>query len=292
MNRPVRAMLPGGRLHLQHGPIDVVIEAWGERSEVQLAHAQAWERFQHILETLVTELPLLRSPVGGMYPLARGPVARRMIAACWPHRNVFVTPMAAVAGSVADEMLAAMLAGRTLAKAYVNDGGDIALHLAPGEHLDLGVVSNVQCPDLAATARIRFASPVRGVATSGWRGRSQSLGIADAVTVLARTAAAADVAATLVANAVNVEHPAVRRLPARDVKADSDLGDLPVTVAVGHLPKASVAQALECGCSLAHAMRRAGLVHAAYLTLQEQVRVAVLPDAAEWVKLRAGKLST
>ena len=134
--------------------------------------------------------------------------------------------------------------------------------------------------------------PVRGVATSGWRGRSQSLGIADAVTVLARTAAAADVAATLVANAVNVEHPAVRRLPARDVKADSDLGDLPVTVAVGHLPKASVAQALECGCSLAHAMRRAGLVHAAYLTLQEQVRVAVLPDAAEWVKLRAGKLST
>ena len=292
MNRPVRAMLPGGRLHLQHGPIDLVIEAWGERSEVQLAHAQAWERFQHILETLVTELPLLRSPVGGMYPLARGPVARRMIAACWPHRNVFVTPMAAVAGSVADEMLAAMLAGRTLAKAYVNDGGDIALHLAPGEHLDLGVVSNVQCPDLAATARIRFASPVRGVATSGWRGRSQSLGIADAVTVLARTAAAADVAATLVANAVNVEHPAVRRLPARDVKADSDLGDLPVTVAVGHLPKASVAQALECGCSLAHAMRRAGLVHAAYLTLQEQVRVAVLPDAAEWVKLRAGKLST
>jgi ApbE superfamily uncharacterized protein (UPF0280 family) len=39
------------------------------------------------------------------------------------------TPMAAVAGAVADEMLAAMVAGRTLTKAYVNDGGDIAVHL-------------------------------------------------------------------------------------------------------------------------------------------------------------------
>ncbi len=291
MNRPVRAMLPGGRLHLQQGPIDLVIEAWGERSEVQLADAQAWDRFQHVLETLVTELPLLRSPVGGLYPLARGPVARRMIAACWPHRNVFVTPMAAVAGSVADEMLAAMLAGRTLAKAYVNDGGDIALHLAPGEHLDLGVVSNVQCPDLAATARIRFASPVRGVATSGWRGRSQSLGIADAVTVLARSGAAADVAATLIANAVNVEHPAIRRLPARELKHDSDLGELEVTVAVGDLPQLLIAKALDRGCSLAHSMRAADLIHAAYLALQGETRVAARFDAAEWVQLRAGNSS-
>ena len=34
--------------------------------------------------------------------------------------------------------------------------------------------------------------PHRGVATSGWRGRSHSLGIADSVTVVARNAAAAD----------------------------------------------------------------------------------------------------
>ena len=42
-------------------------------------------------------------------------------------------------------------------------------------------------------------SPVRGVATSGWRGRSHSLGIADSVTVLAATAAMADAAATVIA---------------------------------------------------------------------------------------------
>lgn len=288
MNGPARAMLPDGRLHLQHGPIDLVIEAWGERSEVARAYTQAWQRFQDILETLVAELPLLRSPVGEAHPLARGPVAKRMVAAVWPHRNVFVTPMAAVAGSVADEMLEAMLAGRAIAKAYVNDGGDIALHLTAGEFLDLGVVNHDQRPELAAVARINFDSPVRGVATSGWRGRSQSLGIADAATVLARNAAAADAAATLIADAVNVDHPSIRRLPAQAVREDSDLGDLPVTVGVGDLPRSCIEQALDAGCLAARALCRAGLIHAAYIGLQGQVQVAAPPESAGLVRLRAG----
>jgi hypothetical protein len=274
MSAPSRSQLPGSRLHLQHGPIDLVIEAWGEHREVEQAYAQAWTRFQDILPALVSELPLLRAPLREPYPLARGPVARRMVAACWPHRSVYITPMAAVAGAVADEMLAALLAGRTLAKAYVNDGGDIALHLAAGEHLDAGVVNDPQRPALAASVRIASQSAVRGIATSGWRGRSQSLGIADAVTVLARAAAAADAAATLIANAVDIEHPSIRRLPARAVKHDSDLGDLPVTVAVGALPLHAIAEALERGRAAACAMLDTGLIEAAYLALQGETRVA------------------
>ena len=274
MNTPSRARLPGSRLHLQHGPIDLVIEAWGEPEEVRLAYEQAWTRFQDILPALVSELAVLRAPLRESYPLARGPVARRMVAACWPHRSVFITPMAAVAGAVADEMLAAMLDGRTLAKAYVNDGGDIALHIADGEHLDAGVVNDPQRPELAASVRIGSQSAVRGIATSGWRGRSQSLGIADAVTVLARTASAADAAATLIANAVDIEHPSIERLPASAVKHDSDLGDLPVTVAVGALPRASIIEALERGRAAACAMLGTGLIEAAYLALQGETRVA------------------
>jgi len=274
MNAPSRARLPESRLHLQHGPIDLVIEAWGEHREVEQAYEQAWTRFQGILPALVSELPVLRAPLRESYPLARGPVARRMVAACWPHRSVFITPMAAVAGAVADEMLAALLAGRTLAKAYVNDGGDIALHITEGNCLDAGVVNDPQRPQLAASVRIASQSPVRGIATSGWRGRSQSLGIADAVTVLARTAAVADAAATLIANAVDVEHPSIQRLPARAVKHDSDLGDLPVTVAVGALPRAGIIEALERGRAAASAMLDAGRIEAAYLALQGEIRVA------------------
>jgi ApbE superfamily uncharacterized protein (UPF0280 family) len=278
MSGPVRAMLPGNRLHLQHGPIDLVIEAWGEPEEVALAYEQASQRFDDILPTLVAELSLLRAPLGDPYPLARGPVARRMIAACWPHRKAFVTPMAAVAGAVADEMLAAMLAGRSLAKAYVNDGGDIALHVTQGHHLDAGIVDNPLRPEANGSLRISSSC---GLATSGWRGRSQSLGIADAVTIVAETAAGADAAATLAANAVNIEHPAIRRLPAREVKHDSDLGNRLVTVEVGTLPPDAIETALASGCAVASAMLGAGLIEAAYLALQGQTSV-IAREKHEW----------
>ena len=41
----------------------------------------------------------------------------------------FITPMAAVAGAVAEEVLGAMMRAAELERAYVNNGGDIALHL-------------------------------------------------------------------------------------------------------------------------------------------------------------------
>lgn len=268
-----RMLADGQRLHLQHGPIDLIVEAFADdRAEVEAAYAQLWRRFQTVLSPLVDELTDLRRPLGAVYPLFRGPVARRMAAAVWPHRAVFVTPMAAVAGSVADECLAAMSAGRRLRKAYINNGGDIALHLAPGERLRLGIVDNPDRPALDAGAEIESGDPVRGLATSGWRGRSQSLGIADAVTVLARDAATADAAATLIANAVDVDHPAIERRPAREMKDDSDLGQLPVTVAVGALDRDSIHRALAAGLARAEELRRAGLVHAAYLALQGERR--------------------
>jgi len=281
MNGPARALLPGNRLHLHHGPIDLVIEAWGDAREVECAYEQAWQRFDDVLPTLVSELALLRAPLSEPYPLARGPIARRMVAACWPHRAVFITPMAAVAGAVADEMLAALIARRALAKACVNDGGDVALHIGEGHRLDTGIASDPQRPQLAAGVRIDSLSPIRGIATSGWRGRSQSLGIADAVTILARDAAAADAAATLVANSVNAEHAAIRRLPAREVKLDSDLGDQLVTVNVDALPASVIATALESGCATANSLLDAGLIEAAYLSLQNETRV-VARTKNEW----------
>ena len=284
MTGPVRAWLPDGRLHLQHGPIDLVIEARGAAHEIERAQDQAWHRFQDVLESLVAELPLLRTPIGHAYPLARGPVGRRMVAACWPLRAQFITPMAAVAGSVADEMLAAMLAGRSLQSAYVNDGGDIAVWVAPGETLDAGIVNHPGQPRPNAT--LRLDRPC-GLATSGWRGRSHSLGIADAATVVADNAAAADAATTLVANAVNAEHPAIERASARTLRHDSDLGGIAVTVAVGELPPACVALALERGVAAARAMQRAGLIHAAYLALQQQCRVASPLAEAGYDKLSA-----
>lgn len=265
----VSVRLPDGRLHLQHGPIDLIIEAFGAAGEVESAYGQAVERFGDVLPTLVGELPLLRRPLGEGHPLLRGPVARRMVEATWPHRAVYITPMAAVAGAVADEMLQAMVFGRTLDKAYVNDGGDIAIHLAPGHELRVGIFAEA----LDGVARLTFDRPVRGIATSGCGGRSFSLGIADSATALAATASAADAAATLIANAASVDHPAIERRPARDLDPDSDLGDLPVTVAVGELPRELVMQALDRGASEARRLRLAGLIDSAAISLRGEWRI-------------------
>lgn len=276
----VRRLLPDGRLHLQHGPIDLIIGIDGTPGAVALAHRAAWERFHGLLGELVVELALLRTPLGDEPPAPRGPVARRMVSACRPFRDRFVTPMAAVAGAVADEVLAAMTARGGFDRAYVNDGGDIALYLTPGRSFALGVVADLARPAIDGRLAVAHADPVRGIATSGWRGRSLSLGVADAVTVLAADAAAADVAATMIANAVDAEHPAIRRLPASEVRDDSDLGDRLVTVEVGHLPPAVVQEALDGGCRLAEYLYRRQLLFGAVLALQGEFRVVGAPAAA------------
>ncbi len=264
------------RLHLNDGPIDLVIEAWGPPPAVQAAYRAATRRTATILDELCAELALLRAPAGPDRPQASGATARRMQAAVAPHAaEMFITPMAAVAGAVAEEVLAAMLNAAELARAYVNDGGDIALHLAPGERLAAGLVDRPDQPSLFARAVIEAEAPVRGIATSGWRGRSHSLGIADAVTVLADTAAAADAAATVIANAVDLPgHPAIRRVPCREIDPDSDLGECPVTRAVGRLARAEIEAALAHGAAVARTLLRRDLVRSAALHLQGMTVVA------------------
>src|SRR5579863_4547102 len=223
-------MLPDGRrMHLHDGPIDLIVEANGTPRAVSAAYESAARRFVSVLDELCGELPLLRQPAHKHSERPRGVVARRMFAAVEPYcEECFVTPMAAVAGSVAEEILEAMTAAADIDGAYVNNGGDIAVHLGDRRSYKIGMVERPGDPSLFGYLEITSVDPVRGIATSGWRGRSFSLGIADAVTVLADCAATADAAATVIANAVNLpDHPAVTRVPARDISPDSDLGELP-----------------------------------------------------------------
>jgi ApbE superfamily uncharacterized protein (UPF0280 family) len=270
MGRAQFAILPDGRRHFHDGPIDLIIEASGERAEA--AYDAAALRFATILDELCLELPRLRAPAG---PPPLGVVARRMTEAVAPFAaERFVTPMAAVAGAVAEEVLAAMVAAAPLQRAYVNNGGDIALHLAPEASFVLGMVARPDLPALFGMARISGSDAARGVATSGWRGRSFSLGVADAVTVIARTAARADAAATLIANAVDLPgHPAIARAPARARDPQSDLGDRPVTLAVGRLSEAEIAEALDRGAAEASLWLGRGLIEAAALSLCGQTRL-------------------
>jgi uncharacterized protein len=318
MQQATHRMLPDGRrLHLQHGPIDLIVEAWGAHEDVAASYRQAVDRFETVLTELVGELPRLREPVEATCRL-QGTTARRMWRAAVGFLPRFVTPMAAVAGAVADEVLAAMTRGRELRRAYVNNGGDIALYFPPtltcsgltrastdeaampersvgprvrrediiwnagaeriasslGKSFRIGLVVDPDDPRMPGAVEITADMPVRGIATSGRHGRSLSLGIADSVTVLAGCAAAADAAATLIANAVDLPgHPAVRRAPARTLDPDSDLGQRLVTTGVGPLSAGEIDAALAAGVDAAKDMIGDGLLYGAVLVLGQSVRV-------------------
>ncbi|SDH94054.1 MULTISPECIES: UPF0280 family protein [Bradyrhizobium] len=267
---PQMALLPDGkRLHLQDGPIDLVIEAKGSDADVHAAYQAAAYRFTGLLDELCTELAELRQAADPVRCTLQGVVARRMHMAVAPFvADHFITPMAAVAGSVAEEILGAMLGAAQLDRAYVNNGGDIALHLADGEQFTIGLMDRPDRHGLLRAMTIDADDPARGVATSGRHGRSFSLGIADAVTVLARTASQADAAATIIANAVDLPgHPAVVRCPANELQPDSDLGARLVTRDLGALGENEVEQALRAGAGQAQQLFAAGLIESAALRL-------------------------
>ena len=273
---PQIAMLADGRrLHLQDGPIDLIIEARGSEGNISAAYDAAARRFTGLLDELCAELPELRKAAHPLQCRLQGVVARRMYSAVAPFAaKHFITPMAAVAGAVAEEILGAMLQAAQLDRAYVNNGGDIALHLASGEQFTVGLVDRPDRPGLMRTTVIESGDPARGIATSGRHGRSFSLGIADAVTVLARTASQADAAATIIANAVDLPgHPAVLRCPANELQPDSDLGARLVTREVGRLDDGEIASALEAGARKARRLLADGLIERAALRLCGETRV-------------------
>ena len=270
---PRRALLPDGRLHLQDGPIDLVIGLEGARPAVIEAREAAWQGLHGVLAGLSRELPLLRSPLMGRMPNFTHPVAKRMAEAAWPHRMHYVTPMVAVAGAVAEHVLRAIIAVPGISLAHVNNGGDIALHLSPASTLRVALVEDPARPEPSGLAVIRGGDAVRGIATSGWRGRSFSRGIADAVTVLAARAPEADAAASIIANAVDVDHPSISRARACELDPDSDLRDLHVTVGVGPLPEEAIATALDAGERCAEGLLARGLILGACLRLQGRLRL-------------------
>ena len=265
---------------------------------VEDAHENAWACFVPLLDELMQEWPVLRLPVQAHQPCPlQGAVARRMWQACLPWAvQHFITPMAAVAGSVAQSLIASY-DRPGVARAWVNNGGDIALHLTPGQSARVGLYADLarlpvhgwgQDIPLDGAFDVTHAMPVRGVATSGWRGRSFSFGIADSVTVLAATAAQADAAASMIANAVNVNHPGIVRQPAHSLRDMTDLGDLAVTVDVPRLPARLVQQALQAGWQCARECQAQGLMAAAFLVCQGQSMALTLGGVVDGEQVSFG----
>ncbi len=265
-------VLKDGRLHLQHGPIDLIIEANGDPENIKIAYQAMTERFATVLDELVLELEPLRQEAS-LAQDVKGLIAQRMLKAAKKFSGEFVTSMAAVAGSVADEIAEVGWRSTSLTKLYVNNGGDIAFRISHGEEVVIGVAKSVVDPTLIGRLHFTSKSNSRGVATSGFGGRSQTFGIADAVTVVSSCAADADVAATLIANRVSLgDHPQVKSVAADSVDGSSDLGSRLVTSSVGELTKQEIETALDNGAQMAKALCSDARIEGAFIALRGSVR--------------------
>lgn len=261
---------PDQRLHLSHGPTDLIIKAEG--NDAQRAYQQAITAMDNLLQDIVKELPDLRLPASADTRFHH-PVAKRMQHASLGYGNQFITPMAAVAGAIADYVLDAMVRDRDLTKASVNNGGDIAFWLANGEKAT-AVLADMN----EARIHIDSSHPWRGMATSGYGGRSLSLGIADAVMVIADEASTADAAATMIANAVHLpayhaEADRIKTAPALSLDSASDLGHRQVTTHVGALSPSAITQALDSGEIAAQAVLAQKPIAGAVIRVKDHIRI-------------------
>ena len=269
--------LPGGNLFLQHGPVNLVVDIQGTQGAIARAERQLLDAFPHWLGHLVAVLPQLRTATSSAQTAPADPIAAAMVAAVRPYASTFITPMAAVAGAIADAAIEVIKTEPLITRALVNNGGDIALHLSESEAFTVGIVSDAHAGHIGAKVQIEAATPVRGIATSGWRGRSHSFGVADAITVLAPTAVQADAAATCIASATDTQDTMVKRAPANTLDDNTDLGSRLVTTNVGPLTEAARTRALDSGAKVAKRALRDGHICAAALCVQGQWRLLGAP---------------
>ena len=250
------------RLFLQHGPINIVLEAFG--IDKNLAYRNVKKYFETILDQLVLDLTLLKKEVV-LNRKFNNKISQSMQDATERFTPTFITPMAAVAGSIADNILRVLINDTNLEKAYVNNGGDVSFYLNENQTIksSLAAIPNM-------IAEIKYKDKSRGIATSGWRGKSFSRGIADSVTVLAENAAMADAAATMIGNAVDIyNHPKIKKRPANEIYEDSDLNNLLITFEVGNLTKFEIKEALKNGYQTALQYVENDLINTALIQLSD-----------------------
>lgn len=258
-------------MFIEVGPASVVIT--GERAGVACIFDEG--RLRTLLEAILSDirewLPVLRQKAGRIRKTSAMPdVARRMVEAAKAVNEERLTPMAAVAGAVADVVKESVrhLEGQA-DSLFVNNGGDIAVFSRGGRPVLIGLGDIERQRPAGCRITVKGLEDF-GTATSGWGGRSLTQGIADIVTVVAASGALADAAATDICNATLIESDRIERKKAVLVDEATDIPEDLVTVSVGPLRRKHIAEALENGLARAEALKKRGLIIGSVLVLRDK----------------------
>ena len=250
------------------GPMRLAIRAWqNSRPQIALCRQAAEASFAY-LEAVAKHRAVLSDFPGNIKALPENELAQRMIESVRAIGDMDLTPMAAVAGTIADAV-ADWLFGRGLTKVVVDNGGDIAIRLAAGETATVGIRPRIDCLDISHIADLNDRRSSWGVTTSGRGGRSFTRGIASAVTVIAESASIADAAATAIANACFVEDSSIVQMSAEQMDPNTDLKGLAVTIDVGPLSIAKKIEAVQTALSKADTFCRKECIVGALIVLED-----------------------
>lgn len=197
----------------------------------------------------------------------KDPLVLKMINSVVELGDEDLTPMAAVAGTIADAV-ADFLFERGMTKVVVDNGGDVAIRAHRDAPITVGIRPDVNDRAVSHVIGLDPSIPSHGVATSGLGGRSLTRGIASAATVVARTASLADAAATAVANASFLEDEQVWRRPAEELDPYTDIPGLDITVKVGPLSEEKKSMAVSKALRRAEELVRRELILGAFVAVQ------------------------
>ncbi len=265
------------------GPMRLAIRAWQNgRPQIALCRQAAEASFAY-LETVAKHKTVLSDFAASIKVLPENDLAQRMIESVRAIGDTDLTPMAAVAGTLADAV-ADWLFIRGSSKVVVDNGGDIAIRLAAGETAFVGIRPQINRLDISHIAQLDDCRSSWGVTTSGLGGRSFTRGIASAVTVIAANASIADAAATSIANACFVKDSSIVQIPAEQMDPSTDLKRVNVTVDVGALSSVKKIQAVKMALSKADTLCRQEQIIGALIALEdvfmmtESVRELIAPS--------------
>jgi ApbE superfamily uncharacterized protein (UPF0280 family) len=255
----------------ENGPMGIVIQAW-DRGKPDLEMALQAARFSFTCLAQVAEHHAILRDHPCILPKGMAPIPRAMVESVMAIGEKDLTPMAAVAGSIADAV-ADWLFSRGMSRVIVNNGGDIAIRLAKSETARVGIRTRVENSSISHGVELTGIYPSWGVTTSGLGGRSLTRGIASAVTAFARTASLADAAATSIANACFVKDDAIVQVLAQNLDPYTDIRGIPVTVKVGKLKKTSILQAMNKALSRAEQLFETGIILGAVIAVENELSI-------------------
>lgn len=263
-------MLPDGAVMAECGPMRLVISAAVGKVTQRETAVQAAETSFTYLERIARLRGVLSRRMDEIPKDLEDSLGLQMVRSVLAVGDEDLTPMAAVAGTIADAV-ADYLFARGMSKVVVDNGGDVAVRLRRGASVRVGIRPEVGRQDITVVIALDSRSGSWGVTTSGFGGRSLTRGVASAVTVIARSASVADAASTAIANASFVTDDGVIQRRAEEIEPQTDLVGLPVTVKVAQLAQEKKIRAVSNAIKRAEALIDKDIIFGAFVAVQGEV---------------------